>query len=181
MFNEVFFNSVFVPDDCVIGDVDGGWPLARTTLGNERVAMGSGSSFGVGIEALLDSVGARRERGELGPDSVVDDRLGCLVAEAHAVAALGTRATLRSVAGAPPGPEASIRKLLGVEHDQRTQETGLDLLGPLGATATGEGARWTFGFLANRCLTIAGGTSEIQRNVIGERLLGLPRDLESET
>jgi alkylation response protein AidB-like acyl-CoA dehydrogenase len=69
--------------------------------------------------------------------------------------------------------------LLGVEHDQRTQELGLSLLGPEGATVElGAPSQWTFGFLANRCLTIAGGTSEIQRNVIGERLLGLPRDPE---
>ena len=100
------------------------------------------------------------------------------MAESHALAVLGLRSTMRSVVGAKPGPEASIRKLLGVEHDQRTQELGLTLLGPEGATTVGDGGQWTFGFLANRCLTIAGGTSEIQRNVIGERLLGLPRDPE---
>ena len=69
-----------------------------------------------------------------------------------------------------------MRKLLGVEHDQRTQEFGLGLLGAGGRRPTGTPAQWTFGFLANRCLTIAGGTSEVQRNVIAERLLGLPRD-----
>ena len=105
--------------------------------------------------------------------------LGALVAESHTVALLGLRTTHRSVSGAKPGPEASVRKLLGVEHDQRTQEFGLELLGPEGATTVGAAQQWTFGFLANRCLTIAGGTSEIQRNVIGERLLGLPRDPEA--
>jgi alkylation response protein AidB-like acyl-CoA dehydrogenase len=175
MFNEVFFNDVFVPDDCVIGDVDGGWPLARTTLANERVAMGSGSSFGGGIEALLMLV-ADREVGERD-----NDELGALVAESHSLAVMGLRQTARSVSGAKPGPEASVRKLLGVEHDQRTQEFGLGLLGAAGATTEGAAQQWTFGFLANRCLTIAGGTSEIQRNVIGERLLGLPRDPEANT
>jgi alkylation response protein AidB-like acyl-CoA dehydrogenase len=175
MFNEVFFNDVFVPDDCVIGEVDGGWPLARTTLANERVAMGSGSSFGGGIEALLMLV-ADRELGEHD-----NDELGALVAESHSLAVMGLRQTARSVSGAKPGPEASVRKLLGVEHDQRTQEFGLGLLGPAGATTEGAAQQWTFGFLANRCLTIAGGTSEIQRNVIGERLLGLPRDPEANT
>ena len=173
MFNEVFMNDVFVPDDAVIGEVDEGWPLARTTLANERVAMGSGSSFGGGIEALL----------MLCADRALDDEartaLGGLVAESHTVALLGLRSTHRSVTGAKPGPEASVRKLLGVEHDQRTQEFGLGLLGPEGATTVGAAQQWTFGFLANRCLTIAGGTSEIQRNVIGERLLGLPRDPEA--
>jgi alkylation response protein AidB-like acyl-CoA dehydrogenase len=171
MFNEVFLDDVFVPDDCVVGEVDGGWPLARTTLANERVAMGSGSSFGGGVEALLELVG------RLGAtEPLVLDQVGALVAEAQTVALLGLRTTLRSLTGAQPGPEASVRKLLGVEHDQRTQELGLSLLGPEGATTAGDAAQWTFGFLANRCLTIAGGTSEIQRNVIGERLLGLPRD-----
>ncbi|HKE75145.1 MAG TPA: acyl-CoA dehydrogenase [Acidimicrobiales bacterium] len=176
MFNEVFLDEVFVPDAAVIGEVDGGWPLARTTLANERVSMGSGSSFGGGIEALLRLVAERTAAGDLDPDPRLLDELGALVAEALAVAAIGVRATARSLTGAAPGPEASVRKLLGVEHDQRTQELGLLLLGPEGATTAGAAGQWTFGFLANRCLTIAGGTSEIQRNVIGERLLGLPRD-----
>ena len=179
MFNEVFLDDVFVPDDCVIGEVDGGWPLARTTLANERVSMGSGSSFGGGIEALIGLVADRIAAGTLDPtDPLFADHLGELVAEAHTVAVLGLRSTQRSLTGAKPGPEASVRKLLGVEHDQRTQEVGLALLGPEGATAAGVAAQWTCGFLANRCLTIAGGTSEIQRNVIAERLLGLPRDPE---
>jgi alkylation response protein AidB-like acyl-CoA dehydrogenase len=179
MFNEVFFNDVFVPDDCVIGEVNEGWPLARTTLANERVAMGSGASFGGGVEALLKLVGERVADGRLSADPLLLDEVGALVAEAQSVALLGLRTTHRSLSGAAPGPEASVRKLLGVEHDQRTQELGLLLLGPEGATAVGDAAQWTFGFLANRCLTIAGGTSEIQRNVIGERLLGLPRDPEA--
>ncbi|WP_426574705.1 acyl-CoA dehydrogenase family protein [Aquihabitans sp. McL0605] len=179
MFNEVFLNDVLVPDDCVIGEVDGGWPLARTTLANERVSMGSGSSFGGGIEALVGLVADRIGTGLIdGDDPIVLDDLGALVAEAHSLSVMGLRSAVRSVTGAKPGPEASVRKLLGVEHDQRTQELGLALLGPEGATNAGAGAQWTFGFLANRCLTIAGGTSEIQRNVIGERLLGLPRDPE---
>ena len=175
MFNEVFLTDVFVPDDCVVGAVDGGWPLARTTLANERVAMGSGSSFGGGVEALL-ALAAGMPAGRLGPIEM--ERIGTLVAEAQSVAVLGLRSTARALSGARPGPEASVRKLLGAEHDQRTQELGLELLGPDGCTLEGPGAQWTFGFLANRCLTIAGGTSEVQRNVIGERLLGLPRDPE---
>lgn len=173
MFNEVFLTDVFVPDDSVIGEVDGGWPLARTTLANERVAMGSGSSFGGGIEALLALVA------EIGIDRLESEqrsRLGQLLCDAHTVGLLGQRAAYRAVSGAAPGPEASVRKLLGVEHDQRTQEFGLSLLGAEGATNEGSAAQWVFGFLANRCLTIAGGTSEVQRNVIAERLLGLPRD-----
>jgi alkylation response protein AidB-like acyl-CoA dehydrogenase len=175
MFNEVFLTNVFVPDDCVIGAVHGGWPLARTTLGNERVTMGQGASFGGGLEPLL---ALTRSVQPDGLDPVTRDGLGALIAEAQTVALLGERATHRAVAGAGPGAESSVRKLLSAEHDQRTQEFGLSLLGGEGATVEGPAAQWTFGFLANRCLTIAGGTSEVQRNVIAERLLGLPRHPE---
>ena len=106
------------------------------------------------------------------------DNLGALVAESQAIDLLGLRSTLRAVAGAGPGPEASVGKLLAAEHEQRIQEYGLRLQSGEGATTEGVAAEWAFGFLANRSLTIAGGTSEIQRKVIGERLLGLPRDPE---
>jgi alkylation response protein AidB-like acyl-CoA dehydrogenase len=169
MFNEVFFDEVFVPDDLVVGEIDQGWEAARTTLANERVSMGSGGSFGPGVEGLL---------GKAGPDAspVVVDQVGRLLAESHAIAALGWRSTLRALTGADPGSEASVRKLIGVEHEQRIQELGLGLLGPEGAIDEGDGAAWIGGYLGNRCLSIAGGTSEIQRNVIAERLLGLPKD-----
>ena len=173
MFNEVFFTDVFVPDDCVVGQVNGGWRLARTTLANERVSMSSGATFGFGIEAILKSL-----RGAEDEDPVVLDHLGLLIAEAQSVALLGARTTLRSVSGVEPGPEASVRKLLGAEHEQRVQELGLTLLGARGATTEDDAGRWSQGFLSTRCLTIAGGTSEVQRNVIGERILGLPRDPE---
>jgi alkylation response protein AidB-like acyl-CoA dehydrogenase len=172
MFNEVFFTDVFVPDDCVVGPVNGGWRLARTTLANERVSMASGATFGFGIEGILKGIGTH------GHDAVVLDAVGGLLAEAQSVAVLGARTTLRSVSGVEPGPEASVRKLLGAEHEQRVQELGLMLLGASGATTEDDAGRWSQGFLSTRCLTIAGGTSEVQRNVIGERILGLPRDPE---
>jgi 3-oxochol-4-en-24-oyl-CoA dehydrogenase len=175
LFNEVFLSEVFVADDCVVGEVNGGWQIARATLANERVAMGSGASFGGGVESLLTLTE------NLAPDAagaVAMDTLGALLAESRTVALLGLRSTLRAVGGLGPGPESSVRKLLSAEHDQRTQEFGLSLLGGEGATTDGPAAQWSYGFLANRCLTIAGGTSEVQRNVIAERLLGLPRDPE---
>src|SRR5581483_10580133 len=168
MFNEVFLSDVFVPDDCVVGAVNDGWRAARTTLANERVSMGSGSSFGFGVEMLLGLVDP--------DDPVAVDEVGALLAEAQSLAVLGLRMTARALSGADPGPESSVRKLLGVEHDQRVQEVGLGLLGAQGAANDRDAASWVSGFFANRCLTIAGGTSEVQRNVIAERLLGLPKD-----
>jgi alkylation response protein AidB-like acyl-CoA dehydrogenase len=174
MFNEVFLDSVFVPDDCVIGEVNEGWGLARVTLANERVNMSSGSTFGVGVESLI------RLAGRLGDDLPMPmaDRLGRLLVEAQSLQLMTHRSTLRSLAGTDPGSGSSLRKLLGAEHEQRVQELGLAMLGPEGATLDGRAARWGLGFLATRCLTIAGGTSEVQRNVIAERILGLPRDPE---
>ena len=168
-FNEVFLDQVFVPDDCVIGAVNDGWRAGRTTLANERVAMGGGSSIGAGVTAAVT---------QLADDASAHDRaeVGALLATDHALSALRTRMTLRAVGGAEAGAESSVAKLLGVIHDQRVQEVGLGLLGPAGAAADGDAAGWAQAFLWNRCLTIAGGTSEIQRNVIAERLLGLPRD-----
>ena len=172
MFNEISLVEVFIPHDCLVGGPTEGWSCARTTLANERVAMASGSSFGPGVSALFDLARAR----ELLGDPLVADRLGGLVADAHAIAMLGVRTTLRALGGGQPGPEASVRKLMGVEHEQAVQEEGLALLGSAAVTGEAEGAIWSGGFLGNRALSIAGGTSEIQRNVIAERLLGLPKD-----
>jgi 3-oxochol-4-en-24-oyl-CoA dehydrogenase len=174
LFNEVFFDGLFVPDDCVVGDVNGGWRLARTTLANERVSLAADSAFGGSLEAIIAMAISEGSA----DDPAVLDALGRLLVDAQSLAVLGQRATLRSVSGLEPGPESSVRKLIGAEHDQRVADYGLDRCGPLGAYADGPAAPWARSFLHTLCLTIAGGTSEVQRNVIGERLLGLPRDPE---
>ena len=171
MFNEVFFNDVFVPDDCVIGKVNDGWRAGRTTLSNERVAMASGSTMGAGVEGVLRAVAGAGD-----PDAGLLQRLGALVAEGQVLALLGLRTTLRQLSGTDPGAASSVRKLVGMHHAQSCAELALELLGPAGATTEGPAEAVTFGFLQSRCLTIAGGTTQVQRNVIAERLLGLPRD-----
>ena len=174
LFNEVFFDECFVPDDCLVGEVDGGWKLARTTLANERVSLSTDSAFGGALEGVLARVAACPDL----QDPVTLDRLGHLLAEAQSLAQLGMRATMRSVGGLQPGSESSVRKLVGAEFDQRVHEFGLDLCGPEGVVTEGDAVFSAYMVLQSKCMTIAGGTSEVQRNVIGERLLDLPRDPE---
>ncbi|NUS43196.1 MAG: acyl-CoA dehydrogenase, partial [Mycobacteriaceae bacterium] len=171
-FNEVFLTEVFVPDDCVVGAVNGGWKLARTTLANERVAMSGGSTLGEYLENLLAAVP------EHGLDGIGPDRLGALVTEAAACAVLDVRAVIRSLDGQDPGPESSVRKLIGVHHRQAVAEAAMDLLGPdaaLGGVELEQAQPVQYEFLLSRCHSIAGGTTQILLNVAAEQLLGLPR------
>ncbi|USX54966.1 acyl-CoA dehydrogenase family protein [Lentzea sp. HUAS12] len=160
-FNEVFLDDVFVPDDCVVGAVNDGWRLARTTLANERVAMGS--SLGEPLEQVLKSPAAHDHA----------ERLGALVAQGLAVSVLDLRASLRVLSGQGPGAESSVRKLLGVRQRQDVAEFAVELLGPDGAVDSGE----MYEFLLSRCLSIAGGTTQVLMNLAGERILGLPREI----
>ncbi|WLP89417.1 acyl-CoA dehydrogenase [Gordonia sp. NB41Y] len=165
-FNEVFLDDVFVPDADVVGPIGGGWRLARTTLANERVAMG-GSGLGKEMDALLTQVaGLGRELtdAELGG-------VGRLVADAHVGRVLDARAVIRRLAGHDPGALSSVRKLIGVAHRQSVPDFALDLLGVDGLTA-GPVAELV---LQNRCLSIAGGTTQILRTAAAEHILGLPR------
>jgi alkylation response protein AidB-like acyl-CoA dehydrogenase len=172
-FNEVFFDDVFVPDDCLVGQANDGWRATRTALANERVFMGGGSTIGAGVRGILETL----RRGGREDDTAALAEVGDLVVRDYALAVLGFRLTLSKLSGADPSPsEAAVRKLLGVEHDQRVNEVGLGFLGGEGAVADGDAAVWSRQFLFSRQLTIAGGTSEIQRNIIAERTLGLPRD-----
>lgn len=169
LFNEVYFDDVLLPADAVVGEVGGGWRVARNTLGNERVHMADQMTFDSGLEALI----AR----SAGLDEATRARIGALAAEAHALACVGLRTTLQQVSGREPGAGASVRKLVQTLHQQKVAELTLELLGPDGAVdEPAAGQRALHGFLMSRCLTIAGGTTQIQLNVVAERILGLPRD-----
>ncbi|MFD6349341.1 acyl-CoA dehydrogenase family protein, partial [Streptomyces roseolus] len=126
------------------------------------------------VEFALD--GELLERAAAEADGSVRARTGALLAEAHALACIGLRTTLLQVSGLEPGAGASVRKLVQTLHQQKTAELALELLGPAGAVREGAGAAAVHGFLMSRCLTIAGGTTQVQLNVVAERLLGLPRD-----
>jgi 3-oxochol-4-en-24-oyl-CoA dehydrogenase len=171
-FNEVFFNDVFVPDDDVIGPVNGGWTVARATLGNESVSIGGGDGgMSMPVEVLIGSYDANPERMPGGPA-----RIGRYVANKQAMAAMNLRSASRAVAGGGPGPEGNVTKLVLSELAHDAAEILADLTGPETAYVDGPGAISGPMVLMNRALSIAGGTSEIKRNQIAERILGLPRD-----
>lgn len=171
-FNEVFFDDVFVPDDDVVGPVDGGWTVARATLGNESVSIGSG---GGGMSypgpALLRPFDAHPDR--LAGGAV---RLGRYIAEHQAMGLLNLRAANRAVSGGGPGPEGAITKLVLSELGHEAAAILTELNGPDAAFMDGDAFISNNLVLMHRGLSIAGGTSEIKRNQIGERILGLPRD-----
>ncbi len=171
LFNEVFFDDVFVPDADVVGEVGHGWRVARATLGNERVSIGGGSgSIEIGpndVVALLDKASGPTRGARL-------RRAGEVFAEVYTLRPLNIRIAARALAGAENGPEANVTKLVNAESSQHLTELAIELAGP--AAVTGHIPEVTHGYLFARCLTIAGGTSEIMRNTIAERILGLPRD-----
>jgi len=165
LFNEVFFDEVFVPDEMVVGQVNDGWRLARTTLANERVAMAHGTALGNPMEELLRTVT------QLDLDPAVADRLGELIRSAQVGSLLDQRIAQLAVGGQDPGPQASARKLIGVRYRQALSELRMELSEGAGAVENKE----VHDYLNTRCLTIAGGTEQILLTLAGERLLGLPR------
>ncbi|GAB4924314.1 acyl-CoA dehydrogenase [Mycobacterium avium subsp. hominissuis] len=165
LFNEVFLDNVFVPDEMVVGEVNDGWRLARTTLANERVAMASGTALGNPMEELLELLST------LPLDSAQQDRLGRLIVTAQTGALLDQRIAQLAVGGQDPGAQSSVRKLIGVRYRQALAEYTMDVSEGGGLVHN----RAVYDFLNTRCLTIAGGTEQILLTVAAERLLGLPR------
>lgn len=165
LFNEVFFDDVFVPDEMVVGTVNDGWRLARTTLANERVAMAHGTALGNPMEEMLRGLSER----QLDPAEV--DRLGELLLAAQVGSLLDQRIAQLAVGGRDTTAEASARKLIGVRYRQALEEFRMEMSAGAGAVVD----EAVHGFLNSRCLSIAGGTEQILLTMAGERLLGLPR------
>jgi 3-oxochol-4-en-24-oyl-CoA dehydrogenase len=171
-FNEVFFNDVFVPDEDVVGTPNSGWTVARATLGNERVSIGgAGSSYG-GLTGRL--VELTQQRGDRLAGAEV--RIGTFLAEEHALRLLNLRRAVRSIEGAGPGPEGNVTKLKLAEHMIEGAAIFAGLLGPEVALTDGPGELVGRMIMSARSMAIAGGTSEVTRNQIAERILGMPRD-----
>ncbi|OBI51806.1 acyl-CoA dehydrogenase [Mycobacterium kyorinense] len=165
LFNEVFLEDVFVPDDMVVGAVNDGWRLARTTLANERVAMAAGTALDNPMEEVLRTVATR----DL--DVSEQDRLGALILSAQVGSLLDQRIAQLAVGGQDPGAESSARKLIGVRYRQALSEFRMELSDGRGVVEN----KTVHDFLNTRCLTIAGGTEQILLTLAAERLLGLPR------
>ncbi|MGZ4515524.1 MAG: acyl-CoA dehydrogenase [Mycobacterium sp.] len=171
-FNEVFFNDVFVPDEDVVGAPNSGWTVARATLGNERVSIGGSGSFYEGLASTLVRL-AQQQSDRLAGAPI---RIGSFLADDHALRLLNLRRAARSVEGAGPGPEGNITKLKLAEHMVDGAAIWAALSGPEVALTDGPGAVVGRLVMGARGMAIAGGTSEVTRNQIAERILGMPRD-----
>ena len=174
-FNEVFFTDVRIPDANRIGDVDDGWRCAVAMLMNERVAIGSGGGGGrnVGVKPLVELA---RRRGVL-EDPVVRQGIADVYIGTQIMGYIGQRTRAAVTAGKAPGPEGSIAKLAGALLARRTSDLGIAIAGAGGqAWEDKRESRWALGVLSAPASRIAGGTDEVQRNIIGERVLGLPKE-----
>jgi 3-oxochol-4-en-24-oyl-CoA dehydrogenase len=206
-FNEVFFTDVRIPADHLVGAENGGWELAKVTLGNERVSLsGEGALWGMGPTAddLVElgrgaveaggGVGSGRGGGGSGGsgrisglDPVMRDRLVSVWIESEILRVLRLRTVSAVLAGRAPGAEASVRKAIADAHGQHVMGLGRDMAGASGMVqgtgpvtagrdAGAADSTWSCGFLFSQALTLGGGTAEVQRNIVAEKVLGLPRD-----
>ncbi|HXB89019.1 acyl-CoA dehydrogenase [Mycobacterium sp.] len=173
MFNTVFIDDVFVPDELVLGEVNRGWEVSRNTLTAERVSIGSSEApFLANLDQFVEFI----RDGHF--DQIAQNRAGQLIAEGHAAKVLNMRSTLLTLAGGDAMPSAAISKLLSMRTGQGYAEFGVSSFGTDAAIGDPEtpAGKWDEYLLASRATTIYGGTSEVQLNIIAERLLGLPRD-----
>jgi len=200
-FNQVFFDNARLPGDCLVGEVDDGWRLAKATLANERVSLSSGGALWGSGPSAQDLVDLVVKDGPVS-DPILRQRIVRTWVEGEVLRLIRLRTLSARLAGRAPGPEASVQKLLADEHGQHVMEVAKDLAGTSGML-TGSGPRgplpgsrrggateirfdddlvpgvekvWHYGYLFAPALTIGGGTWAVQRNIIAEWVLGLPRD-----
>jgi alkylation response protein AidB-like acyl-CoA dehydrogenase len=182
-FNEVFFEEVKVPRRHLLGEKDQGWRVIVTSLMFER--QGLGFYFTFAQKRHYDDVVETARRTRRHGAAVIDDphlrqKLAQAYIDCEVLKLNNYRALTRLLRGSPPGPEGSVPKLQWAESNQRLQELAVEMQGAFGQLSQGEPAAaddayWQYGFLRSRANSIEGGTSEIQRNIIAERVLGLPR------
>lgn len=196
-FNEVFFTQVRIPQENLVGELNTGWQIAQTTLSYERGGntLGRVTRHTAHFQRLLEVVSVLRRDGKSAiDDPLVRQKLGQIYTEIEVLRYSSLRLLSRLEKGNRPGPESSATKLAYSELDKRHQELILDILGPYGqlfegesdelalqpGTPFGEPGTWAYAFARSRAATIAAGTSEIQKNIIGERVLGLPKEVRTD-
>ena len=200
-FNEVFFNDVRIPAANLVGDLDDGWRLAKVTLGNERISLSSGGVLWGNGPTAREMIDSARDLGPI-TDPSLRQRIAAVYTEHTLLDLIRLRTLTARLRGEQPGPEASIRKILADEHGQHVMALARDLLGPAAMLTGGDGSGefvpgtdtrglgpskpdgglahpgWYDGFMFSQALTIGGGTGEVQRNIVAERVLGLPHDVD---
>jgi alkylation response protein AidB-like acyl-CoA dehydrogenase len=177
-FNEIYFTDVRVPRENLLGKIGGGWRVAMTTLMHERASLGVGLQIRTRIS--LDELFTLVRTSDQRQDPLQRQKLAQLYIEVEAMRLNGYRGMTRMLRGEEPGPEGSINKLMWSEVNQRLTETAMEVLGPRGLLAGDDesgtdAGRWSYSFLRARANSIEGGTSEVLRNILAERVLGLPK------
>ena len=182
-FNEVFFDNVRVHESQILGGLNNGWQVGLTTLMYERLALGFGLQvrLRIALDGLIE-LARRMTRDGYVPtrDPIMRQKIAQLWIETECLKYTGARALTRLLKGEMPGPEASTGKMIWVDAHQRLQEVAMELQGPYSQLTRGsdwavEGGLWQYTFLRSRANSIEGGTTEVQKNIIGERILGLPK------
>src|SRR3954447_11358015 len=198
-FNEVFFSDVRIPAENLVGDLNDGWRLAKVTLGNERISLSSGGVLWGNGPTALEMIDSVRDAGPVA-DANMRQRIADVYIEHTLLDLIRLRTLTARLKGQQPGPEASIRKIMADEHGQHVMALARDVVGAAAMLTGGDGLQefvpgtdtkglgtdkpegglmhpgWYDGFLFSQALTIGGGTGDVQRNIVGERVLGLPHD-----
>ena len=200
-FNEVFFTDVRIPAENLVGELNDGWRLAKVTLGNERISLSTGGVLWGNGPTAMEMIESAKELGPI-TDPTMRQRLADVYIEHTLLDLIRLRTLTARLKGEQPGPEASIRKILADEHGQHVMTLARDLVGAAGMLTGGDGSDehgfvpgtdttslgpskpegglmhpgWYDGFMFSQALTIGGGTGEVQRNIVAERVLGLPHD-----
>ena len=182
-FNEVFFDNVRVHESEILGGLNNGWQVGLTTLMYERLALGFGLQvrLRIALDGLIELARRMEKEGRvLTKDPVMRQKIAQLWIDTECLKYLGARAITKLLKGEIPGPEASIGKMIWVETHQKLQELAMEIEGPYSQLVRGsdwavESGVWQYTFLRSRANSIEGGTTEVQKNIIGERILGLPK------
>jgi 3-oxochol-4-en-24-oyl-CoA dehydrogenase len=199
-FNEVFFTDVRIPAVNMVGDLNDGWRLAKVTLGNERISLSTGGVLWGNGPTALELIDSIRDLGSV-TDPVMRQRIADVYIEHMLLDLIRLRTLTARLKGQQPGPEGSIRKILADEHGQHVMALARDCIGAAAMLTGGDGSQafvpgtdskglgidkpaggllhpgWYDGYMFSQALTIGGGTGAVQRNIIAERVLGLPHDV----